>query len=210
MTLPLIDRLAFYGKLPCAGDFIARNIEYAESQRIDAWLASEFSTYKASNPLWLDGYLISPVWKFVLPPGLWLDEPVIGALMPSVDRVGRYFPFVFFARLPKSILSKDGQQEFRNYFTYATQIVKALPELLGCEIPIDKIIPFVDQTQQLDDSCFEGFEWEFLQSQIIDGKSYWWCFNEQVEQKFYCLAGENADLFLRLFNQSDNDENKKC
>ena len=42
---------------------------------------------------WLPIYLTSPIWRFVLSAGLCGGEVVAGVLMPSVDRVGRYFPF---------------------------------------------------------------------------------------------------------------------
>ena len=34
------------------------------------------------------------MWRFVLPPGMCGPHTILGLWMPSVDRVGRYFPFM--------------------------------------------------------------------------------------------------------------------
>ncbi len=46
---------------------------------------------------WLDAYLTGPVWRFVLDAGVCGDSCYAGILVPSVDRVGRYFPLTVVA-----------------------------------------------------------------------------------------------------------------
>ncbi|CAD5198876.1 Protein phosphatase ImpM [Pseudomonas sp. FEN] len=41
---------------------------------------------------WLNVYLVSPLWRFVLAAGVCGPDALAGVLMPSIDRVGRYFP----------------------------------------------------------------------------------------------------------------------
>jgi type VI secretion system protein ImpM len=41
---------------------------------------------------WLDTYLTAPIWRFLLSAGVCGRQPMLGVMMPSVDRVGRYFP----------------------------------------------------------------------------------------------------------------------
>jgi len=41
---------------------------------------------------WLDIYLTSPVWRFALSAGCCGPDTILGVLIPSVDKVGRYFP----------------------------------------------------------------------------------------------------------------------
>jgi type VI secretion system protein ImpM len=48
---------------------------------------------------WLEAYLTSPIWRFALSAGLCGDAAAAGVLMPSVDRVGRYFPLTIVAML---------------------------------------------------------------------------------------------------------------
>ena len=49
---------------------------------------------------WLPAYLELPVWRFVLPGGMCGAGAVLGVLMPSVDRVGRYYPLTLAAVFP--------------------------------------------------------------------------------------------------------------
>lgn len=82
----------WYGKLPGFGDFAGRRLSSALIADWDSWLQQGLSELRRSGEDWLDRYLNSPVWHFalgahVLGPQCWL-----GILMPSVDRVGRYFP----------------------------------------------------------------------------------------------------------------------
>jgi type VI secretion system protein ImpM len=46
----------------------------------------------------------APVWRFALAPGLCGAAGVVGVMLPSVDRAGRYFPLTF-ATLPSPELS---------------------------------------------------------------------------------------------------------
>ena len=90
----------WHGKLPTLGDFATRRLDGAFVQVWDAWLAAGLAAL-ARQPGWLDAYLASPVWRFVLLPGALpaahgaapsTSAAWAGVLMPSVDRVGRYYP----------------------------------------------------------------------------------------------------------------------
>ena len=87
----------WHGKLPSLGDFATRRLDAGFVQVWDAWLSAGLAGL-ARQPDWLDAYLAGPVWRFVLMPGA-LAVPGgaaspawAGVLMPSVDRVGRYYP----------------------------------------------------------------------------------------------------------------------
>lgn len=91
----------WYGKLPTLGDFASRRLDASFIDPWDAWLAQGIATLREqSGETWLDAYLASPVWRFVLMPGVLGEQAVAGVLMPSVDRVGRYFPLTLAAPLP--------------------------------------------------------------------------------------------------------------
>ncbi|MDI1258125.1 type VI secretion system-associated protein TagF [Aquabacterium sp.] len=89
----------WYGKLPTLGDFASRRLEPTFIDPWDAWLAEGIAGLRAqAEGTWLDHYLASPVWRFLLMPGvIGLDTAMAGVLMPSVDRVGRYFPLTLIA-----------------------------------------------------------------------------------------------------------------
>ncbi len=82
-----------YGKLPAYGDFIFRNLNSSFITPWDEWLQHFISgSQEQMGDDWLDIYLTSPIWRFVLSPGVIDNNMWAGLMMPSVDRVGRYFP----------------------------------------------------------------------------------------------------------------------
>lgn len=87
--------IGFFGKLPAHGDFVQRNLCGIVVEHLDAWLQQGLAAVQQRlGAQWLDFYLTGPIWKFSLAPELLGDAAHIGAIMPSVDRVGRYFPLV--------------------------------------------------------------------------------------------------------------------
>lgn len=87
----------WYGKLPSLGDFASRRLEPVFIDAWDAWLAGGLLALREARPDgWLEDYLGSPSWRFLLMPGVLPgtagEAGWAGVLMPSVDRVGRYFP----------------------------------------------------------------------------------------------------------------------
>jgi type VI secretion system ImpM family protein len=83
----------WYGKLPSLGDFASRRLPAGFVEVWDKWLQEVLSATRAAmGDAWLDCYLVAPIWRFVLLPGLASEDGWAGVLMPSVDRVGRQFP----------------------------------------------------------------------------------------------------------------------
>jgi len=95
------DRLTgLFGKLPAHGDFIHRNLPTDFINAWDEWLQHFIaSSQQQMGEAWLDIYLTSPIWRFVFTPGVIDQHSWAGILMPSVDRVGRYFPFSILSKL---------------------------------------------------------------------------------------------------------------
>jgi type VI secretion system protein ImpM len=96
-----MDTPGVYGKLPGLGDFVSRRLPRTVVDAIDGWLQSVIGDSRTLlGERWLDCYLSAPIWRFVLGAGVVDDGLWPGALVPSVDRVGRYFPFVVAVRAP--------------------------------------------------------------------------------------------------------------
>ncbi|HET7594953.1 MAG TPA: type VI secretion system-associated protein TagF [Stellaceae bacterium] len=91
--MALAPRLGFFGKLPARGDFVTRRLTRDFTDPWDGWLqdAIAMSTQQLGEE-WLDTYLTAPIWRFLISPGICGPLPMLGVMMPSVDRVGRYFP----------------------------------------------------------------------------------------------------------------------
>jgi type VI secretion system protein ImpM len=91
----------FFGKLPGRGDFIGRHLPKAFVAPWDAWLQAAIakSRTQMGEEAWRECYCTSPIWRFALGPGLCGPAGHAGILMPSVDRVGRYYPLIIAAPL---------------------------------------------------------------------------------------------------------------
>jgi type VI secretion system protein ImpM len=88
----------FFGKLRSHGDFVTRRLPPAFVQPFDAWLQAGLVHSRADlGDRWLPLYLNSPLWRFVLAPGVCGPQAWAGVMMPSVDRVGRCFPLTLAA-----------------------------------------------------------------------------------------------------------------
>ena len=93
----------WHGKLPTLGDFATRRLDASFVEPWDAWLSEGIATLRTQEK-WLDAYLASPSWRFLLMPGVIGETAWVGVLMPSVDRVGRYYPLTLahpLAALPR-------------------------------------------------------------------------------------------------------------
>jgi type VI secretion system protein ImpM len=98
MSSPVVG---YFGKLPSHGDFIERRVAERFREVWDEWLQRSIQeSHQALGNRWLDCYLTSPIWRFYLSDGIAGSACYTGVLMPSVDRVGRYFPFTVVAELP--------------------------------------------------------------------------------------------------------------
>jgi type VI secretion system protein ImpM len=100
---PVAIDVGFYGKLPSHGDFLRRRVSDPFVGVWDAWLQECLAASRAElGDRWLDIYLTSPAWRFACAPGACGPAAVLGVMVPSVDRVGRYFPLTLVAELPMS------------------------------------------------------------------------------------------------------------
>ena len=96
--------VGLYGKLPSHGDFLRRRTSDAFVDRWDSWLQGCMAASRSAlGERWLDVYLTSPAWRFVCAAGTCGAAPVLGLMVPSVDRVGRYFPLTLVVELPEGI-----------------------------------------------------------------------------------------------------------
>jgi len=107
----------FFGKLPSRGDFIGRHLPKTFLDPWDAWLQAAIAQSRAQlGESWRERYCTSPVWRFALGPGLCGPAAHAGILMPSMDRVGRYYPLAISASLqpdwPLFVLPSSGEAWF--------------------------------------------------------------------------------------------------
>ena len=83
----------YYGKLPTHGDFVSQGLPRSFIDPWDTWSrASMLASQKQLGATWLDSYLTSPPYWYVLSPHNCGEHIWMGVVIPSVDSIGRYFP----------------------------------------------------------------------------------------------------------------------
>jgi type VI secretion system protein ImpM len=93
--------MGFCGKLPARGDFVASGLPRRFVEAWHDWMQRVLAASRlALGEGWGAAWLEAPIWRFALSPGICGPDAVLGLWMPSVDRVGRYFPLTFAAVAP--------------------------------------------------------------------------------------------------------------
>lgn len=113
----------FFGKIPSLGDFVTRDLPREFLDGWDDWLQRSIAESKTSlGDAWLNTYLKSPIWRFVLLPGVCGDKGWAGILMPSVDKVGRYFPLTLASSLGDGVRPFQIVAEAQDWFAAAESL----------------------------------------------------------------------------------------
>jgi type VI secretion system protein ImpM len=93
--------VGFHGKIPARGDFVQSGLPRRFVEPWDAWMQRGLTASRAElGAAWLPAWLEAPVWRFALPAGPCGPHAALGLWLPSVDRVGRYFPLTLAALVP--------------------------------------------------------------------------------------------------------------
>ena len=116
--------VGFFGKLPSHGDFVRRRVADDFVAGWDAWLQGCLAHSRETlGDAWLDTYLTSPVWRFALAPAVCGGAAVAGLVVPSVDRVGRYFPLTVVWPTPSNFSTLEIAVRYRAGFENAEHLL---------------------------------------------------------------------------------------
>ena len=165
----------FFGKIPNHGDFVTRNLPRDFLDGWDEWLQRAIAESKSElGDTWLDTYLTSPIWRFVLVPGVCGEKGWAGILMPSVDRVGRYFPLTITSSLHEDAHPFQIVEEADDWFSAAESL--ALRVLNEDNVDADALetsLSTLDdtelQTQAESIPVLEGGEWGLRLTGVTTG-----------------------------------------
>jgi type VI secretion system protein ImpM len=162
--------VGLYGKLPTHGDFLRRRVADDFLAGWDPWLQQCLAASRAQlGEPWLDTYLTSPVWRFALPPRVCGAAAVAGLLVPSVDKVGRYFPLTLVWQTPEELSTLEVALLFRRGFEQAERLL-------------------------LDTLALERFEFADFDAQVMELAVYFEDFNRGGVQR---MTRPSADVLAR-------------
>jgi type VI secretion system protein ImpM len=186
-----------YGKLPQKRDFISTGLPGEVIQPFETWLQSAVAASRSElGRGWEEAYLVAPIWRF------WIGSAIFGrncagALMPSVDGVGRYFPLMaMWCCEPAESLPPPPYAPQETWFSaIEKRLLAVLDE--GAAIGVDAVLaglaaPALDgRAPTVERSTFKGaplwrgdaemdapsllaaiFEDDYRQ--VANGRSYWW------------------------------------
>ena len=186
-----------FGKLPQKRDFLALNLPNAVLHPLENWLQSAVASSR--NTLgrdWERHYLVAPIWRF------WLGEDlcgaaVTGALMPSVDAGGRYFPLalLYWTEAGESLAPPLVVHDEGWYAALESRLLSVLSDNEGPADPVMLLggLPSPVQGAASGDTSPvsslrgsfllatrpEGSDWTELRAldgrEAAKGRSYWWC-----------------------------------
>jgi type VI secretion system protein ImpM len=88
--------IGFYGKIPANGDFVQNGLPRSFTDAWHGWMQECLAGSRAVlGEAWTGLWMQAPIWRFRLAPNVCGPAALTGLWMPSVDRVGRYFPLMF-------------------------------------------------------------------------------------------------------------------
>lgn len=183
----------YFGKLPLRGDFIQRNLSPDFIQVWDGWLQNVIEASRNNlQEQWLNYYLVSPSWRYYF--SLSENDVYTGIVLPSVDKVGRYFPFTIAANIKNH--TSDSSFITQNSLWYDAierLAIAALEEKISFEdfnVQVDAALRSININQQHVTQMNEGFRVPLDAATSLDGalslishhfpmsldatRSYWW------------------------------------
>lgn len=130
-------KTGLFGKMPAHGDFVVRDLPSGFVNVWDEWLQHYIAGSREQlGEEWLNIYLTSPIWRFTFSTGVIDGNNWAGIMLPSVDRVGRYYPLSAVLRLPEDINPLEFMTLQTNWFAALEEL--ALQALNG-EMTIDEL-----------------------------------------------------------------------
>lgn len=145
-------KAGFYGKLPGHGDFIYRDLPNHFIEVWDNWLQLFISASQEQiGEGWLDIYLTSPIWRFAFSEGVVDEQAWQGVVLPSVDRVGRYFPFSIVTPLPPG---SNPVVEISQQHAWLDNAEQVALQALNQELDLEEILVAINQEPLVVDDLY--------------------------------------------------------
>jgi type VI secretion system ImpM family protein len=174
----------WYGKLPALGDFASRRLPPLFVEPWDRWLATGLAAWRENDPDWLAAFLAAPTWRFMLGAGLPFDRSpgYAGVLMPSVDRVGRYFPL--------TVVRPRGAVDLQAPMAWLQRVEGLAVSALNDDWNAERFDAELEGLAAVEDS---GPDWPDA------GRTMWWCErNGDLSTPIRSTGLPDTDALVRL------------
>jgi len=149
-----------FGKLPAHGDFIQRNLPPDFVSVWDEWLQHYIAgSQEQIGENWLDIYLTSPIWRFMLSDGAADSSSWVGVMLPSVDKIGRYFPLSIVTQIPSHLCALEFLLSNNNWLINIEELaIQALDGDLTADDLIEEIskIEIIHNTTYIKQNVLEN------------------------------------------------------
>ena len=97
-----MQQVGYTGKLPAYGDFVQGGGSLQACKNWSAWAENGLAVAREVSGFH-DTFLTSPIWRFSVAAKVFSSTPVAGVFCPSMDKVGRLFPFAVMTELPAGV-----------------------------------------------------------------------------------------------------------
>lgn len=94
--------ISYTGKLPAYGDFVEGGGALHACKAWNEWAERGLNAVR-STAGFHDTFLTSPIWRFAVAGDVFSPSPVAGVFCPSMDKVGRLFPFAVLTDLASGV-----------------------------------------------------------------------------------------------------------
>jgi type VI secretion system protein ImpM len=189
----MAEAAGWFGKMPSLGDFASRRLPPKWIDAWDAWLQHELVRARSEigEAEWLDHYLVAPVRRFWLAPQLLSQAAWLGVLMPSVDSVGRHFPFTLAVPLQSGHDALVDALANNSWLDAADALaLQALDPDFGVEALEQgvSVLPALHGERRI-----EAHAGTLLAEQLLAAhphtRSVWWCDGANRPEQFACDEG---------------------
>ena len=154
-----------YGKLPLHGDFVYRNLPPSLIEVWDEWLQGFVAGSREQlGDSWLDIYLTSPIWRFSLSEGVLDSNAWLGVMLPSVDRVGRYFPISILTKVPGNANLFEYSELQKSWYEGVEEL---LFHALDGELDIDELLEEILKVPMADSTAYKKVSRLPIQSSTV-------------------------------------------
>jgi type VI secretion system protein ImpM len=162
-------RCSLFGKLSAKRDFIALSVPRDFLNAWEPWMQACVSASRDGlGDFWLQAYLTAPIWRFWLGADI-CGATVVGALMSSLDGLGRYYPLTLFAyATPENAIAPPDIDAHDHWFTAAEEfLLSTLDKEVSFEAITNKLDQLPAPTHQATESTPEGQS--ILKNGIVGG-----------------------------------------